>query len=391
MKKIHRRTDLYFLEKTFVIAREALGECFPNPHVGALVVKDEHVIAEGFHPFAGGEHAEAIVIRIAGTNAKGATLYSSLEPCSYHGSDKRTPPCTDRIISAGIARVVIGAIDPNPRENGRGIKILKRHGIEVTRYNLDINFVRQNEGYVCRVRNNRPLITLKWAQTADGFSADKEKNSRWISDDGALHFAHALRAAHSAVMIGSETALKDDPLLTIRYGLSGSVERIVLDRALKLPESLKLFRDTHKHHTTLIHSDELSKKNKLQALHDKGVRTVAVPDSQDEINLHEMLTMLHKENIYDSILIEGGASLIGSFITHNIWDKITIIVAPKIISGGAHIDSNPHPIDKSLSLELPCWYSLAHYKSQCMSLRGYRNCQQSFGYNSSNYSGAWHV
>ena len=417
--------DAYFLEKAFSLAAQADRGCLPNPHVGAVLVKDNTIVAEGFHRKAGGEHAEASVLRQAGVGARGATLYCTLEPCSHTGSGKRTPPCAQSIVAAGVARVVVGAVDPNPHQRGAGLRVLRGAGVRVSECDYNAYFTRQNEEYVCGMRNRRPLITLKWAETADGFSADYTGNSQWISDDGALDFAHALRGVHSAVLVGSGTAVTDNPSLTVRRGPAvrrgkQTVQpvRVVVDSGLRVPETSKLFqvprskRDAAPAVIAVYASDTGDTETAARAarLEAAGVTTLGVPRApvnqsggSGHLDLAAMFSELYSRYNITSVLVEGGAVLHRALIDAGLWDKITVVIAPRLLCGGKSLGGGDGsgtgasagpgalPMSKILDIRLPYWFSLDHYKSKCIALRGYRDIPDSLRQAEETYTGAWYV
>lgn len=206
-----REDDERFMRRALELAERGLYTASPNPMVGAVLVKDGEIVAEGWHERVGMPHAEAVAIGKAGERAKGATLYVNLEPCCFHG---RTPPCTKAIIEAGIRRVVVATRDPNPLVNGKGIEELKAAGVEVVEGVLKEEAERLNEQFLTFMRKRRPFFALKFAMTLDGKIASRMGASRWITSEGARRLAHELRARHDAVMVGVRTVLLDNPLLT---------------------------------------------------------------------------------------------------------------------------------------------------------------------------------
>jgi len=208
-----RSEDEKYIKIALDLAKKAKGMTSPNPCVGAVIVKDGKVLGKGFHKFAGGPHAEICALRQAGKEAEGATMYVSLEPCSHFG---RTPPCTDAIIRSGIKRVVAAIKDPNPVNNGRGLRILRSCGIKTGVGLLETEARELNEDFIKYITRKMPFVAVKVAQSLDGKIATRTGDSKWISDDKARDFVHKLRSEHDAVMVGAGTVLKDDPLLTAR-------------------------------------------------------------------------------------------------------------------------------------------------------------------------------
>jgi len=386
-----RELDYLHLEEAYNIAHTATGKTFPNPTVGAIITKRERVVSSGYHQQAGEAHAEAVAIDNADAPLHDATLYTTLEPCAYDGAGKRTPSCVSRIIEAGIGRVVIGARDPHARENGRSLKILRQHNIKVVSIDMNARFICQNEGYVVRMRHARPLIEIKLAHTIDGYSADNFNSSRWISDQGALRFAHHLRKAHGALLVGKNTALYDDPSLSVRFGLDAHPIRIVLDRALDLPLSLRVFKDARSTATYLAHDKKAQNEKKMRQLERMEVKLVACASGKREF-LDHLFHYLAQEEICDSILIEGGATIVRDVIEHEIWDRVSFVISPTLLLNGIRIQSmQPQKLSDIRKIELSTWYSLSHFDSRCMVLRGYKNCKKSFGIDSEHYKGSWNV
>lgn len=384
--------DCLHMQQAFELAERAHPhQTYPNPLVGAMIVRGREIIATGYHARAGAAHAEAMALESAGVRAAGATLYTTLEPCAYRGTDKLTPPCTEAIIAAGISRVVIGAADPHARENGRGIEILRRHKVCVARAEMQERFTRQNEGYVVRMRHGRPLLELKLAQTIDGYSADSFSNSQWISDRGALRFAHHLRARHHAILIGANTARHDNPRLSARFGLDRYPTRIVLDRALSLPSSLRLFQTATETPTYLVHDHTAQHSDKIAQLDTCNVKRIVIDSSAD--NFHaQLFSYLCDHNICDSILIEGGSSTISDLIEAEMWDRLSLIISPTLLMNGRHLQSHrARRMTEIIALDKKIWHPLTDFESQCMVLRGYRSCAHSVGIPADHYEGNWDV
>src|SRR5580700_3393612 len=266
--------DLPHMRAALALARRGLGSTWPNPAVGCVIVNDGRVVGRGWTQKGGRPHAETEALQRAGVAAKGATAYVSLEPCSHHG---KTPPCAEALIVARIARVVAAVEDPDPRVSGAGIARLRDAGVKVETGLCADEAAELNAGFFCRVKHGRPLVTLKLATSLDGRIATPSGESRWITGEAARERAHLLRATHDAVLVGTGTALADDPLLTCRLpGLADrSPVRIVLDRNLRLPATLRLFteaRETPSWVVTLNSSDTVGRK----ARHDQGVTVIAV-------------------------------------------------------------------------------------------------------------------
>ncbi|MFQ5706241.1 MAG: bifunctional diaminohydroxyphosphoribosylaminopyrimidine deaminase/5-amino-6-(5-phosphoribosylamino)uracil reductase RibD, partial [bacterium] len=230
-------TDEAFIEKTLELAEKGRGLVSPNPMVGAVIVKNNGIIAEGFHQRFGGEHAEVVACNKARESVKGATLYVNLEPCSHYG---KQPPCVERIVQQGIERVVIGTRDPNPIVDGSGIRFLQEHGVQVQAGVLENRCEHLNEAYFKYVKSGLPLTTLKIAQTLDGRIATKTGASKWITSEPARRYAHQLRSQNDAILVGIGTVLSDDPQLTVRLVEGVNPIRFVLDSLLRIPLSARI-------------------------------------------------------------------------------------------------------------------------------------------------------
>lgn len=307
------------MQQAHELALHGWGRVSPNPMVGAVLVKDGKVIAEGFHAFCGGAHAEASAIAKAGLKVKGADLYVTLEPCSHFG---RTPPCTDAIIRAGIKRVFVGALDPNPRMNGRSIKLLQKAGITVAVGLSGPELTRLNEAFNKHITTGRPFVTAKTAQTLDGKIAASSGESKWITSVEAREYARDMRFGFDAIVVGVNTVLKDDPLLTTE---GKDLKKVILDTHLRTPAKARLFKDA-KPEDVLIFTASKTKK-KLNAT------IVQAPLKGGKIDLKWVMSYLGKQQV-SSVLIEGGAQVIGNALTNKIVDKMVIYMAPKILGEG---------------------------------------------------------
>ncbi len=278
------------------LARRQLGQTHPNPNVGAIIVKDDQIIAQGVTAKGGRPHAETIAINNAGDNLAGATLYVTLEPCSHHG---KTPPCVDAIIACGIKTVVIACTDKNPKVKGNGIEALRNAGIEVIENTCEKEALEINQGFFSVIEKQRPYVALKIATSLDGKITSP--NQRWLTGETARNYGQLLRAQHDAILTGIGTVLADDPLLTCRLvGLeSRSPVRIVLDRSKRIPKTAKLLNDGHE---SWVMSQEL-------------------PEVIEEITKHGIT----------SILVEAGAKLTTAFLESDLVDKVYWFRAPIIV------------------------------------------------------------
>jgi len=321
--------DEKFMHLAVKEAYRGKGKTLPNPAVGAVIVKDGKVIATGYHKRAGLPHAESIAIDKAGERAKGATLYVTLEPCNHYG---KTPPCTEKIIKAGIKRVVIGVRDPNPIASG-GIERLEKAGIEVTVGVLKKECFELIDDFLVNITEDRPFVSLKLASTLDGLIADREGNSKWITSKESRKLVHRLRSYHNAVMVGIKTVLKDDPLLNVRYEeVSQQPKAVVVDRDLKIPTNCRLIKE-RKDELIVVTSEKSLLSYKGGILRDLGINILAVPSGEEEINLREVLRALRREFGIYSIMCEGGAGLAWNLIKERLIDKFYLFYAPKILGG----------------------------------------------------------
>lgn len=343
-------TDEFYMKRALKLAGKGEGHVSPNPMVGAVIVKEGMIISEGYHRKFGGNHAEINAINNASETIEGATLYVTLEPCSHYG---KTPPCADRIVEAGPKRVVIGTVDPSPLVSGRGIKILKRHGIETEVGILEEECREINETFFKFIRTRIPFITLKFAQTIDGRIATSTGHSRWISSEPSLKFAHKLRSLHDGIMVGAGTVLKDDPELTVRHVKGKNPVRIVVDSMLRIPENAPILKN-QKMAKTIIATTHRCDKDKLSQLTGAGIEVLIIDtDDKKRVDLKKLLIELGKREI-SSILVEGGSEIITSFLKGKIADRLVIITAPKITGKGTDAvgDLGIERMDDSIKLSV---------------------------------------
>lgn len=321
------------------LARRGLGRVWPNPAVGCVLVRDGVVIGRGWTQPGGRTHAETQALARAGPAAAGATAYVSLEPCAHHA---RTPPCADALIAAGIARAVIATIDPDPRTGGKGVEQLRAHRIEVTTGIAEKEAARLNAGFFLRIAEGRPLFTLKAATSLDGRIATRSGHSRWITGEAARRRGHWLRASHDAILVGSGTALADDPELTCRLpGLADrSPVRIVADGRLRLDRDSKLVK-TARIAPLWVLTVPGSAENRREALVHAGVELIEVTaDASGHPEAGAMALALGTRGL-TRVLIEGGGSLAASFLAAGLIDDVTWFHAPLIIGGDGRAAAAP--------------------------------------------------
>ena len=319
-------SDEPYMRQALALAEKGRGTTSPNPMVGAIVVKDGGVVGSGFHERAGGPHAEVVALDAAGDATKGATLYVTLEPCSHYG---RTPPCADLIVDRSVARVVYAMADPNPVVAGRGAEKLRGAGIETTSDVLREEACRLNEAYIKHITTGTPFVTLKLAQTLDGKIATCTGDSKWITGIESRRRVHRLRAEVDAVLVGINTALTDDPMLTVRLVEGRDPLRMVLDSSLRLPPTARMLSAGR----TVVVAREDSDPARARALQDRGAEIWAVPGPNGRPDLVALMREAGRREI-TSVLIEGGAEVAGSALRAGIVDRLMVFLAPKIIGAG---------------------------------------------------------
>lgn len=320
------------MRRALELARQALGRSSPNPSVGALVLSEGRIVGEGWTAPAGGPHAEVVALRQAGQAARGATIYVTLEPCCHHG---RTPPCTDALIAAGVRRVEVATLDPNPAVAGAGVAALRAAGIEV-RIGLGAAAARALIAPFRRwVLHGRPLVLAKYAMTLDGRVASRTGDSRWISGPASRLLVHRLRDVSDAILVGAGTVLADDPRLSARLPEGEEARqplRVVLDSRGRLPLAAKIF-DPEQGGPTLVASVRPN-ADWTGALGRRGIETWHLPgDEAGRVELTALLERLAKERDITSLLVEGGSAVLGAFLGQGLADRLLAFVAPKLIGG----------------------------------------------------------
>jgi diaminohydroxyphosphoribosylaminopyrimidine deaminase/5-amino-6-(5-phosphoribosylamino)uracil reductase len=328
---MNTQKDLAFLEMAYALAEKAKGWSSPNPYVGAVIVKKGTILGIGYHEKPGRPHAEVIALQKAGLRARNATAYITLEPCVHWG---RTPPCVDSLIQAGIKRAVISALDSNPLVYKKGIQKMREAGIEVSLGLLEEKNIRLNEIHNKYIRTKIPFVTAKAATSLDGKIATGSFDSRWITSRQTREYVHLLRGEHMAIMIGINTLLRDDPMLTVRHPLwpKKKISRIICDTQLRFPLDAKILGTLDKGRIlAFTHAAETSRK--AQELMKKGVEIVSLRNSRSgRLDLKKILAWLGQNEI-SSVMVEGGARLFTSFFEKRLVDKIYINLSPKLIGG----------------------------------------------------------
>jgi diaminohydroxyphosphoribosylaminopyrimidine deaminase/5-amino-6-(5-phosphoribosylamino)uracil reductase len=334
--------DTFYMKMALDLAELGRGHTSPNPMVGAVVVSGRGVLGKGWHARAGKPHAEVNALDDAGDHARGATLYVTLEPCNHTG---RTPPCTERILSAGIHRVVIAANDPNPGVTGGGAHYLSGRGIEITTGVCEEAALRQNEAFFKFIRTGRPFVILKAAATLDGRIASRTGDSKWITGPSSRRYVHELRHGSDAIMVGVQTVAADNPSLTTRLGdrAGSDPHRVILDTRLSVPEDAKVLQIGSASDTFIVFN-AAADPDKPKRLADRGIKLIEAPLKGDLLDLGAVLDSLGRRQI-TSLLIEGGSRVMGSAIRERIADKVHFFYAPKILGGddGIPICSGPGP------------------------------------------------
>ena len=317
--------DERWMKRVLRLAEKGRGRTSPNPMVGAILVKDGRIVAEGYHAKAGEPHAEIIALRKTGKDAKEATLYLNLEPCTHYG---KTPPCAPVVIEAGVRRAVIGMEDPNPLVKGRGVEALKRAGLDVYVGILEKECRRLNEAFCKYILNKEPFLILKVVATLDGKIATRKGESQWISGEASRRFVHRLRDQVDGVIVGIGTVLKDDPMLTARVKGGKDSYRIILDSRLRIPENAKVIEISPS--KTIVATTELAPGEKVERLEKKGVRVLILDSKKGRVDLKPCLFKLGEMGMM-SLLVEGGSQLNGSFLDEGLIDKIFLFLSPKLI------------------------------------------------------------
>ncbi len=318
------------------LAEKARGKTLPNPMVGAVITQNGKVVGQGYHRGPGSAHAEIVAIKSAGVKTKGATIYVTLEPCCHSG---RTGPCTEAIIEAGIKKIVYACKDLNPLVNGRGAQALRRSGLKVENGLMKNEAIRLNEVYFNAIKNRRPFVTLKIAQTIDGRIATLSGDSKWITGKDARVFAHKLRSENEAVLVGLGTVKADNPSLTTRHLQGNNPYRIVVSESLEFPKSCKLIANNKDHKTIIATTkrslNEYSKNKKTNGLTFWEIKK----SGKNRLNLADILQKAYAFGIH-SILVEGGSLVATSFLKAKLVDKLVVITAPLFLGSGLNSIGN---------------------------------------------------
>ncbi len=328
------------MQMALKLAQRGIGSVEPNPAVGAVIVKANQVIGRGWHRKFGGPHAEINALadcRELSFNPQGATMYITLEPCCHRG---KTAPCTDAIIAAGLTKVVVAMIDPSEHADGRGVKKLRSAGINVKVGICEREARLLNTPFIKFAAKGKCWVILKWAQSIDGkLSYSDGSQKRWISGEQSRKDVHKLRRRVQGILVGINTVLADDPLLTARPGRNEKAVRIVLDSSLRIPLNCKLLTTAKKAPVLIVTSEKTLSANPqvVDKITGKGVEVIAYPDTQGRSNLYFLIGELSNRGIAQ-LLVEGGPTVLASFFKERLVDEICVYIAPKILGGAGSVD-----------------------------------------------------
>lgn len=320
--------DEKYMRLAMQLAGNAIGRTSPNPLVGAVIVKDNRVVGCGWHRKAGTPHAEVHALNQAGELAQGADVYVTLEPCAHYG---KTPPCSKALVEAKVKNVYGGLLDVNPKVAGKGFKILEDAGIHVEYGFLQDELRKQNEVFFKWIEHKKPFVVLKAAMTLDGKIATAIGQSKWITNETSRAYGYKLRDIYDGIMVGINTVIEDNPMLTARVDGGKNPIRIVVDSSLKIDINANVVQD--KSAKTIVATTDKADKDKILKLQAQDVDVIVVDkDENDKVDIEKLLDILGQQNIC-SILVEGGATLSGSFVAKKLVDKVYFFIAPKIVGG----------------------------------------------------------
>ncbi len=318
-------TDAKYMKRALTLAKKGLGKTSPNPAVGCVIVKAGTIVGEGWHKRAGGHHAEVHALEMAGSLARGADVYVTLEPCSHTG---KTPPCSEALIRAGVTRVVAGMSDPNPQVNGGGLRALQHAGIETLCGVLEEECRALNRPFLKFMTTGQPYVTYKCAMTLDGKIASVTGESRWISCEASRKIVHRMRAVSNAIMVGVDTIIADNPQLTVRHVKGRDPLRIIVDSRLRTPESVAVLSGAMARGTVIATTET---NPKVHARYLKTGAQLLVCNSDDgKVDLRDLWNKLGELGI-QSLLLEGGSHLAGEALKHGLIDECVFFYAPKVV------------------------------------------------------------
>lgn len=320
-------TDRDYMLRAISLAKKGTGYTSPNPLVGAVIVKDGRIIGEGYHAIYGDLHAERNAIKNLTEDAKGATIYVTLEPCCHYG---KQPPCTEAILAAGITRVVIGSRDPNPLVSGKGTDFLRLHGIEVIEDFMREECDELNPIFFHYITEKTPYVVMKYAMSMDGKIATRTGSSRYVTNEFSRNEVQKMRHKYRGIMAGIGTVLADDPMLNTRIEGLRSPVRIICDSELRIPLNSRICQTAGEYETIIACGN--APQNRISALEALGITVLQVPDETGKVNLTKLMYVLHDMKI-DSILLEGGGTLNESMLQADLVNEIKVFIAPKVIGG----------------------------------------------------------
>lgn len=340
----YKKQDIEYMQRAIELARQGSGFVNPNPMVGCVVVKDNTIIAEGYHEYYGGFHAERNALTNCKSDCNGATIYVTLEPCCHHG---KTPPCTDIIIEKGIKKVVVGLLDPNPLVNRKGVEILEKAGIEVVTGVEEESIKELNKVFLKYIKTKRPYVLLKTAMTLDGKIATYTGDSKWITNEKSRKLVHKLRSEMMGIVAGIGTVKTDDPMLNCRLEIQQPTAnsqqpnfhqpiRIIVDTKASISTESQIVKTAKEYKTILVHTKSASHDN-IEKLHSLNVETLICEEKDNHVDINDLMTKLGQKGI-DSLLLEGGSCLNAAFLQAGCVDEVYAFIAPKII-GGEHSKS----------------------------------------------------
>jgi len=319
----NKEKDIFFMKKALQLAKKGCSWTHPNPMVGAMIIKNDTIIGQGYHRKYGHAHAEIEALRSTHEDVSGSTIYVTMEPCCHIG---KTPSCVNALIHARIKKVVCSHLDPNPLIAGKGVEILRKHGIQVVTDVLRKEAMKLNENFITFHTKKRPFIAIKFACSLDGKIATSTGDSKWITNEKARSCARKLRSKYQAVLVGKNTVLNDNPHLGCRDVNFKNPIRIVLDSQLTIPLDFQIYRDTN----VIVASTKKAPQNKIRALRGRGIK-VLIFDT-NSVPIEKLLDELRNLNVM-SVIIEGGSEIIGSFIDNKLVDKVYVFQAPILIGG----------------------------------------------------------
>lgn len=346
--------DRWHMARAIALAGQGHGSVEPNPQVGCLIARGAEIIGEGWHRRFGGPHAEVEALALAGPRARGATLYVTLEPCCHHG---KTPPCTDAILAAGVARVVVAMADPFPAVRGKGLESLRQAGLEVECGVLEESSAALNAAYLKRLATGRPWVIAKWAMTLDGKIASRSADARWISSPAARELVHQWRGMMDAVVVGQGTVRADDPLLTARPPGARVALRVALDSQAALPLESQLVQ-TARQTPLMIVAGPQAPADRCAALRSAGAEVWVCRGESYADRWAELLDELGRRQL-TNVLVEGGGQTLGTLFENQLVDEVRVFVAPRVLGGQAAVSPvaglGAEKIADALRLVEPRW------------------------------------